>query len=138
MLLLQRVTATKISQMCRVYEKEYVLSDLISILKHRSTDEQDQIRVLATESFKEVSKILTRDENKTFIMPLIIQAAEDKSWRVRLCLSKNFTEIASNFGKEVTDMSLIQTFSNLLKDSEIDVKIEAVKSLSNFVKTVSP
>jgi hypothetical protein len=32
-------------------------------------------------------------------MPLIIQAAEDKSWRVRLCLSKNFTEIASNFGK---------------------------------------
>jgi len=25
---------------------------LISILKHRSTDEQDQIRVLATESFK--------------------------------------------------------------------------------------
>jgi predicted metal-dependent phosphotriesterase family hydrolase len=48
MLLLQRVTATKISQMCRVYEKEYVLSDLISILKHRSTDEQDQIRVLAT------------------------------------------------------------------------------------------
>ena len=71
-------------------------------------------------------------------MPLIIQAAEDKSWRVRLCLSKNFTEIATNFGKEVTDMSLIQTFSNLLKDSEVDVKIEAVKSLSNFVKTVSP
>ena len=61
MLLLQRVTATKISQMCKVYEKEYVLSDLISILKHRSTDEQDQIRVLAVESFKEVSKILTRD-----------------------------------------------------------------------------
>jgi hypothetical protein len=32
-------------------------------------------------------------------MPLIIQAADDKSWRVRLCLSKNFTEIAANFGK---------------------------------------
>ncbi len=81
--------------------------------------------------------MLTRDENKTFIMPLIIQAAEDKSWRVRLCLSKNFTEIASNFGKEVTDMSLIQTYSNLLKDAEVDVKIEAVKSLSNFIKIVS-
>ena len=70
-------------------------------------------------------------------MPLIIQAADDKSWRVRLCLSKNFTEIASNFGKEVTDMSLIQTYGNLLKDAEIDVKIEAVKSLSNFIKIVS-
>jgi serine/threonine-protein phosphatase 2A regulatory subunit A len=71
-------------------------------------------------------------------MPLIIQAADDKSWRVRLCLSKNFTEIAFNFGKEVTDMSLIQTYGNLLKDPEIDVKIEAVKSLSNFIKIVSP
>lgn len=70
-------------------------------------------------------------------MPLIIQAAEDKSWRVRLCLAKNFTDIASNFGKEVTDMSLIQTYGNLLKDTEIDVKIEAVKCLSNFIKTVS-
>lgn len=70
-------------------------------------------------------------------MPLIIQAAEDKSWRVRLCLSKNFTEIAANFGKEVTDMSLIQTYSNLLKDPEVDVKIEAVKCLSNFIKIVS-
>ena len=33
MLMLQRVTATKIAEMCKVYEKEYVLSDLISILK---------------------------------------------------------------------------------------------------------
>ena len=99
MLLLQRVTATKISQMCRVYEKEYVLSDLISILKHRSTDEQDQIRVLATESFKEVAKILSKDENKTYIMPLIIQAAEDKSWRVRLCLSKNLLTSLPTLGR---------------------------------------
>lgn len=123
--------------MCKVYEKEYILSDLINILKHRSTDEQDQIRVLATESFKEVSLYLSRDENKTYIMPLIIQAAEDKSWRVRFCLSKNFTSIAKNFGKEVTDMSLIQTYGNLLKDSEVDVKIEAVKSMSSFVQIVS-
>lgn len=137
MLLLQRVTATNIPKMCKVYEKEHVLSDLISILKHRSTDEQDQIRVLATESFKEVSKIMTKDENKTFIIPLIIQAAEDKSWRVRLCLAKNFTEIAKNFGKEVTDMSLIQTYSNLLKDTEVEVKIEAVKSMGSFVKIVA-
>lgn len=71
-------------------------------------------------------------------MPLIIQAAEDKSWRVRLCLSKNFSQIACNFGKEVTDMSLIQTYGNLLKDPEVDVKLEAVKNLSDFVKIVSP
>ncbi|CAM6002361.1 unnamed protein product [Sphagnum balticum] len=35
-------------------------------------------------------------------------------------------------------MSLIQTYGNLLKDTEVDVKIEAVKSLSNFIKIVAP
>ena len=34
-------------------------------------------------------------------------------------------------------MSLIQTYSNLLKDSDIDVKIEAVKHLAGFAKIVS-
>ena len=106
------------------------------MLKNRSSDEQDQIRVLATESFKEVAKFLTRDENKTYIMPLIIQAAEDKSWRVRLSLSKNFTEIARSFGKDNADASLIQTYGNLLKDPEVDVKIEAVKSLNSFMEVV--
>jgi serine/threonine-protein phosphatase 2A regulatory subunit A len=81
--------------------------------------------------------MLTRDENKTFIMPLIIQAADDKSWRVRLSLAKNFTDIAESFGKEVNDMSLIQTYGNLLKDAEPEVKIEAVKLLSGFIKIVS-
>jgi hypothetical protein len=38
MLLLQRVTTTKIPLMCKVYEKEFLLQDLISILKNRSTD----------------------------------------------------------------------------------------------------
>ena len=35
-------------------------------------------------------------------------------------------------------MSLIQTYGNLLKDSEVDVKIEAVKLLSDFIKIISP
>ena len=64
-------------------------------------------------------------------MPLIIQAAEDKSWRVRLCLSKNFTEIATNFGKEVTDMSLIQTFSNLLKELQSGSQVRSIKTVKS-------
>lgn len=53
-------------------------------------------------------------------------------------MAKNFTQIAENFGKEVADLSLIQIFGHLLKDTEVDVKIEAVKSLDEFVKIVSP
>lgn len=45
------------------------------------------------ESLKNMAKILNASENKTNTLPLIIQAAEDKSWRVRLALSKIFAEV---------------------------------------------
>lgn len=46
------------------------------------------------ESLKNMAKILNTGENKTNTLPLIISAAEDKSWRVRLALSKIFAEVS--------------------------------------------
>ena len=74
-----------------------------------------------------MAKLLNKDENKTHALPgtlyiiisrhliltpsyiksVIIAAHEDKSWRVRLALAKNFAELTEAFGKEITDMSLI-------------------------------
>jgi serine/threonine-protein phosphatase 2A regulatory subunit A len=71
------------------------------------------------------------------MMPLIIQAQEDRSWRVRLSLAKNLSEIAEAFGKDITDLNLVQIFSNILKDPENDVRAESVRSLVKFVKIVS-
>jgi len=45
------------------------------------------------ESIMNIAKILNINENKTNILPLIISSAEDKSWRVRLALSKIFAEV---------------------------------------------
>lgn len=80
--------------MALVYEKEHIINDLITSFKQLSTDEQDLVRVLCLDSLKALAKVLSRDENKTHTLPVIIQSAEDKSWRVRLALSKNFSEIA--------------------------------------------
>jgi len=46
--------------------------------------------------------------------------------------------LAEAVGKEIADSSLIQNFSNLLKDTECDVRVVAVKSLAKFIKFVSP
>jgi serine/threonine-protein phosphatase 2A regulatory subunit A len=59
------------------------------------------------ESLKNMAKILSVNENKNSTLPLIIQAAEDKSWRVRLALSKIFAEMAEAMGREISDSSLI-------------------------------
>jgi serine/threonine-protein phosphatase 2A regulatory subunit A len=55
-----------------------------------------------------------------------------------LALSKIFAELAEAFGKEVADVSLIQIFTNLLRDAENDVRSASIISLAKFIKIVSP
>jgi hypothetical protein len=65
------------------------------------------VRVLVLNSLKLIAKVLKKDENKQHTLPIIISATEDKSWRVRLSLSKIFPEIAEAFGEEGDSVSLI-------------------------------
>ncbi|CAK59059.1 unnamed protein product (macronuclear) [Paramecium tetraurelia] len=136
--MVRRAVATKIGEIAQYMDKNHVIEVLITVLKQLCQDEQDQVRLLCMESIMNIANILNINENKTNILPLIISSAEDKSWRVRLALSKIFAELAEAVGKEIADSSLIQIFSNLLKDPESDVRVVAVKSLAKFIKFVSP
>lgn len=51
---------------------------------------------------------------------------------------KIISKLSEAEGKEISDSSLIQIFSNLLKDGESDVRVVAVTSLAKFIKFVSP
>ena len=67
----------------------------------------------------------------------LLNAGEDKSWKVRLCFSRNFAKFANAFGKEITDNNLIQTFNFLLNDNEAEVKNAAITSLSQSLANLS-
>ncbi|EGR33470.1 phosphorylase phosphatase, putative [Ichthyophthirius multifiliis] len=136
--MVRRAIAQKIGELAIVIEKEYVLNQLIQSVKQLISDEQDLVRVLVLNSLKLIAKVLKKDENKQHTLPIIIAATEDKSWRVRLSLSKSFSEIAEAFGEEGDNVSLIQIFTNLLRDAESDVRIASIQSLAKFVKILSP
>eukprot|EP00825_Cyclidium_porcatum_P001190 TRINITY_DN1053_c0_g1_i3.p1 TRINITY_DN1053_c0_g1~~TRINITY_DN1053_c0_g1_i3.p1 ORF type:complete len:415 (-),score=96.13 TRINITY_DN1053_c0_g1_i3:34-1278(-) len=135
--MVRRCVASKIGEFALVVEKEYVVTELIQSVKQLIQDEQDQVRVLGLNSLKLVAKVLTKEENKQQTLTIIIAATEDKSWRVRLSLSKIFSELAEAFGKEVSDVSLIQQFINLLRDSENEVRAASIVSLAKFIKIMS-
>lgn len=63
---------------------------------------------------------------------MIIKLTNDKSWRVKHHLAKNFSLISRAVGKDVSD-SLIPVFAKLLRDSEKEVRLQAVRSLAGFV-----
>lgn len=130
--MVRRAVASRIGDLAAKVEKD-VLFDLIGIFKQLTGDEQDSVKMLCLESLQQIAKILNKDENKTHILPVIIAAAEDKSWRVRQALSRHFSQIAQALGKEITDYHLIQNFTVVLRDAEVDVRVAAVGSLSKLL-----
>lgn len=89
------------------------------------------------ESLIEIAKCLTSAENKSNLIPIIIQLTGDKSWKVKLYLARNFAKLAEALGKEIADNSLFSIFSTLLRDMENEVRLEAMKSLKDFVKLLN-
>lgn len=88
--MVRRAVASKIGDLATHVEHEIVLSELITIFKQLSADEQDSVKVLCLDSLKQIAKLLNKEENKTHTLPIIIGATEDKSWKIRLALAKNF------------------------------------------------
>lgn len=116
-------------------EKEFVTAELMPIFKQLTSDEQDAIRVICIESLIPIVRYLTKEDNQRYILPILLTLSEDKSWKVRLTIAKNFAELSQAFGKEITDGNLVTKFALLLKDVEADVRTAAVISLKLSMKT---
>jgi hypothetical protein len=60
---------------------------------------KDSVKVLCLDSLKQIAKLLNKEENKTHTLPIIIAATEDKSWKIRLALAKNFAQVKFTISK---------------------------------------
>lgn len=89
------------------------------------------------ESLIDIAKCLNSDENKSHLIPIIIQLTGDKSWKVKLYLARNFAELAEALGPDICENPLFSIFSTLLRDLENEVRVEAVKSLRKYVRLFS-
>ena len=106
------------------------------ILKQLTADEQDAIRVICVESLIPIVRYLTKEENQRYILAILLTLFEDKSWKVRLNIAKNFAELSTAFGKDITDANLVAKFALLLKDVEADVRTAAVLNLKQSLKSI--
>jgi serine/threonine-protein phosphatase 2A regulatory subunit A len=118
-------------------EKEFATAEIIPIYKQLTADEQDAIRVVCIESLIAIVRYLTKEDNQRYILPILLTLTEDKSWKVRLTIAKNFPELANAFGKDITDANLVAKFALLLKDIEADVRTAAVISLKQSLKAMT-
>ena len=125
--IIKRTAAKEFGQFCLVLEKEVVHTEMVSYYKKFMT-ESDSVRVTILPSLVQLVKLFQNTEAQKTTIQFVVSASEDKSWRVRNELSKIFPEIIQSFGTQVIE--LIPTLANLIKDSETEVRLSALKGLN--------
>ncbi|KAI9917812.1 hypothetical protein PsorP6_013078 [Peronosclerospora sorghi] len=104
--------------------------------KFAGTMEKDQIagmilplvRLLDIENSAAIAELLSPEDNALHVLPILRSSVEDRSWRVRFSITKDFYPLSRAAGQPITDC-----FSNLLQDAEAEVRAAAAKNLSGYV-----
>jgi len=122
-----------------VCSKEDFLADMLGIYKQLSQeDTQDTIRVACVHTTLQLAKMFNADENRQHTVSVIKEAAEDRSWRVRLTVAKNFSQLCDAVGPEIRTNHLITNLLTLMKDHEQEVRKEAVRVIEPCLSLKQP
>jgi len=137
--MVRRAAAHKMKEFVSVCEKQDLLADMMVAYKQLSQeDTQDTIRVACVHTTLVIARMLTPEENRQHTVSVIKEAAEDRSWRVRLTVAKSFDQLCSAFGPEITESHLMSAIVALMKDHEQEVRKEALRIIEPCLKLPQP
>lgn len=137
--MVRRAAAHRMRDFFSVCDKQDLLADMIPVYRQLSQeDTQDTIRVACVHTTLVIATVLNAEENRQHTLSVIKEAAEDRSWRVRLQVAKNFDKLCSAFGPEITASYLMTPFIQLMKDNEQEVRKEAVRVIEPCLTLHTP
>lgn len=119
--MVRRVAAQYLGNLVTQVKPPEAVADFVVPFESLSRDDQDSVRIQAVASSKKMVEILPVEVAKNRILPIVLSAAADRSWRVRWSLANLLHEICGAFGTQVTNSSLVSVFENLLMDAEAEV-----------------
>ena len=132
--IIKRTAAKEFGPLCLVIEKDHVSNDMITYYK-KFMNETDSVRVTILPSLVQLAKLFQNSDLQKTNLQFVVAASEDKSWRVRNELAIIFPQFIEYFSSQINE--LVPTLSNLIKDSETEVKISALKSLNMLISKIS-
>uniref|UniRef100_A0A183IBZ9 Protein phosphatase PP2A regulatory subunit A n=1 Tax=Soboliphyme baturini TaxID=241478 RepID=A0A183IBZ9_9BILA len=133
--MVRRAAASKLGEFARVIEPDLLKQDLMSMFVDLAQDEQDSVRLLAVDACVTIAELLKAD-SRDMIKPILMQLAEDKSWRVRYMVADKFTELQKAVGPEIARNELVTAFISLLKDMEAEVRAAAAGKVCEFCEAL--
>lgn len=131
--MIRRACALKLGTFSLNCDKNHIIAEILPIFRQLAQDEQDTIRVLCLESLIHVASRLSMEENQVHTLGTLLSAAEDKSWKVRVCFAKQYPKFSVAFGKQISENTLVQNYCNLMTDGEPEVRNTAITSLNQLL-----
>lgn len=137
--MVRRAAANKLRDLITVCDPQDVLADMIAVYRQLSQeDTQDTIRVACVHTTLIIAGMLSDEDNRQHTLFVVKDATEDRSWRVRLTVAKLFDQLCSAFGPEIMASNLLQSFIQLLRDNEQEVRKEAVRIMDDCLQLKHP
>ena len=133
--IIKRTAAKEFGPLCLTMEKEHVSNEMINYYK-KFINETDTVRVTILPALVQLAKLFQNSETQKLNLDFVSNAAEDKSWRVRNELANIYPDFVDYFGNQLND-DLVRNLSNLIKDSENEVKASALKALNQVITKIS-
>lgn len=73
--------------------KEQLLNEIMPLFIKLTGDDQDTVRLLTVEDLVHIPRMLSQEENKQTLLPILKTLGQDRSWRVRYSVASHFAEV---------------------------------------------
>ncbi|EUB58918.1 Serine/threonine-protein phosphatase 2A regulatory subunit A alpha isoform [Echinococcus granulosus] len=137
--MVRRSAAINLGEMAACLGLDTLRSEFLPVLANIiQAYEQDSVRLLAINACVAFAEALPTEDAQKSLMPLVRDAAQDKSWRVRYQLADRLTDLQAAVGPTVTNEFLVDVYQILLKDAEGEVRAAAASKLKVFATALAP
>lgn len=145
----RKALAAALPDLVRAVSLDALSTFVLPVWKKLVGDDQDIVRVVALEATVHMARGLAQtginDQIHTQVVPTIHSAVEDRSWRARQAIAKEYAELSravvgdgGQRSMEALQHDLLPGFVSLLQDNEAEVRAAACKSFAEYCDIVGP
>ena len=134
--MVKRHAARQIMAHAQTYEREFFMSDVVSLYATLATDENEYVRMEALDATLGLCGMMTPEERAEKVLFILKICAFDKSWKVRNWFARDLGGLAANFQHVISAADFLQYFKRFSRDPEAEVRASMTKCAPSFLASM--
>lgn len=127
--MVRRTGAMNYGNMAKLAKPHELQAEFLAPLAALADDEQDSVRIQVIPMCISLAEILPLESKMSQVLPVLLNLASDRSWRVRWALASRIHEVCGALGQQISNNSLSSAYEALLNDTEAEVRSAAAVTM---------